>query len=141
MKQLEQYRAVLRTLEDWDSFLLEKRAAAAALCEPRLLRRREHAERVLHLLDQITASLLGIQNRKTDDFRTLRQGLGYCWSVATAACPDKGKETLEKWLSSSDPDVRWIMRQNLSKNRLLRMDPAWVQKWAVCLGRNSLSAL
>jgi hypothetical protein len=27
--------------------------------------------------------------------------------------------------------VRWVMRENLRKNRLVKMDPEWVtQKWA-----------
>jgi hypothetical protein len=36
---------------------LEQRAAAAALCEPRLLREPEHAAAVLRILDEITARL------------------------------------------------------------------------------------
>ena len=26
----------------------------------------------------------------------------------------------------NDPDIRWIMRENLKKKRLARMDPGWV---------------
>jgi hypothetical protein len=132
---------LLREMEEWcGGNLLEKRAAAAALCEPRLLSHKEHAERVLHLLDQITASLLSGANRRGDDFQALRKGLGYCWSVAVAAYPAKGKELLEKWFSSTDPDVRWIMKENLSKNRLLRMDATWVQKSSAQLRRESPAA-
>ena len=36
---------------------------------------------------------------------------------------------MEKWLANPDPDVRWIMRENLKKNRLVRMDAAWVARW------------
>ena len=108
---------------------LEQRAAAAALCEPRLLREERHARRVLAVLDTITASLLLAQRRKGEDFKTLRQGLGYCWSVAVAALPAEGKPLMEKWLASDDPDVCWIMRENLKKNRLTRMDAAWVEEW------------
>ena len=39
---------------------LEQRAAAAALCEPRLLGQPEHARLVLDILDKITASLLAM---------------------------------------------------------------------------------
>ena len=35
---------------------------------------------------------------------------------------------MEKWLESEDPDVRWIMRENLKKSRLARMDAAWVAR-------------
>jgi hypothetical protein len=36
---------------------------------------------------------------------------------------------MEKWLASSDKDIQWIMRENLKKARLARMDAAWVEKW------------
>jgi predicted NAD/FAD-dependent oxidoreductase len=63
----------------------------------------------------------------------LRKGLAYCWSVALVANPESGKQMMEKWLEDSDKDIRWIMRENLKKNRLIRMDFAWVQ---VCLEKS-----
>ena len=36
---------------------------------------------------------------------------------------------MEKWLADPDPDIRWIMRENLKKKRLARMDAAWVARW------------
>lgn len=65
---------------DMDS-LLERRAAEAALCEPRLLSNASHALQVLHILDAITGSLLAEPDRRSADFRVLRKGLGYCWSA------------------------------------------------------------
>ena len=122
--------SLLAAMTDWAAGNpLEQRAAAAALCEPRLLRQPEHASAVLHILDGITTSIPQITDRKTDAFKTLRQGLGYCWSVAVAALSDDGKPLMEKWLASPDPDIRWIMRENLKKNRLVRMDAAWVARW------------
>jgi 3-methyladenine DNA glycosylase AlkC len=127
--------ALLKEMEQWSRGTpLEQRAAAAALCEPRLLSQSKHAKQVLRILDGITAALPEAQERKSDEFRTLRQGLGYCWSVAVAALPEEGKRAMEGWLVSTDPDVRWIMRENLKKNRLLRMDRAWVQEWSRRLG-------
>jgi hypothetical protein len=32
---------------------------------------------------------------------------------------------MERWIASTDKDVRWIMRQNLRKQRLVRIDPDW----------------
>ena len=113
---------------------LEMRAAAAAVCEPRLLVRREHALQVLSLLDRITASMIKVEDRKTDGFKALRKGLGYCWSVAVAALPDDGKEKMERWLEVDDPDVIWVMKENLRKNRLARLDPDWVRQWRKRLG-------
>ncbi len=111
---------------------LEQRAAAAALCEPRLLADPRQARRVLRLLNAITASLARAKDRGGPEFAALRQGLGYCWSVAVAALPEPGLAALEKWLASDDKDVRWIMRENLKKARLARLarlDAAWVRRW------------
>ncbi len=127
--------ALLQEMETWCTGTpLEQRAAAAALCEPRLLREECHAVRVLQILDRITASIQGRQERKSDEFKALRKGLGYCWSVAVAALPEKGKPAMERWFSSDDPDVRWIMRENLKKDRLVRMDLQWTGNWVAKLG-------
>ena len=123
--------ALLVEMADWSQgSWLEKRAAAAALCEPRLLTTPHHVQRVLQLLDDITASVAAAQDRKSDDFRTLRQALGYCWSVAVAALPAEGKAAMEKWLPAADPDLAWIMKENLKKKRLQRIDPTWADALA-----------
>ena len=113
---------------------LEQRAAAAALCEPRLLKDNTFAaRRTLQLLDQMTRQLsqAPAAARKDEAFKTLRQGLAYCWSVAAAALPAEGLPALEAWLAQPqlDPDVSWLLQQNLQKHRLARLDPAWVQRW------------
>jgi hypothetical protein len=105
----------------------EKRAAAAALAEPRLLKEPKHIKRVLNLLDEITASIQKANGSKEESFKVLRQAMGYCWSVVVAALPEAGKPMMEKWLHSKDKDIQWIMRENLKKNRLLRMDAKWVE--------------
>jgi hypothetical protein len=121
--------ALSKAMNNWEKgTLLERRAAAAALCEPRLLKEPQHAKRVLKLLDTITTSIVREKDRKAEDFKTLRQALGYCWSVAVVALPGEGKPAMEKWLVNSDPDVAWITRENLKKNRLKRMDATWVKK-------------
>jgi hypothetical protein len=112
---------------------LEQRAAAAALCEPKLLDQPIHARAVLHILDQITASIEGVEDRRSEGFQALRKGLGYCWSVAVVALPDEGKTLMEKWLVHPDRDVQWIMKENLKKQRLVRMDAVWVEKWRQAL--------
>ncbi len=98
----------------------EQRAAAAALCEPRLLAAPANAAAVLELLDRITHGIAESTpaERKSEPFRTLRQALGYCWSVAVAAEPGAGVPAMERWLADPDPDVRWIMRENLKKKRI-----------------------
>lgn len=121
---------LITEIRDWSQGTsLEQRAVAAALCEPRLLGRVEHAREVLQILDGITTSLERKNNRRGEDFLTLRKGLGYCWSVAVVALPEEGKSLMEKWLVKSDKDVQWIMKENLKKARLARMDAEWVKKW------------
>lgn len=66
-------------------------------------------------------------DRRADDYRVLRKGMAYCWSVAVAAYPEPGKVEMAAWFDSDDEDVRWVMRQNLRKKRLARMDAAWVE--------------
>ena len=107
----------------------EQRAATAALCEPRLLDDPDVVSGVLDLLDGITVSLVAAADRREDGFRVVRQALGYGWSVAVAAAPGPGKAAMERWLASEDPDVRWVMTENLKKNRLVRVDPEWVAAW------------
>jgi len=108
--------------------LLEQRAAAAALCEPRLLRAPRDALRTLELLDAITTGLSESKARESDDFKILRQGLGYCWSVAAAALAEKGREAFDKWTRAPDPDVRWVMRQNFGKSRMKMLGEDWVAR-------------
>ena len=69
---------------------------------------------------------------KEDSFKALRKGMGYCWSVAVAALPEVGKSMMENWLDSRDKDVRWVMKENLKKNRLVKMDAEWVKR---CIAR------
>jgi len=108
---------------------LEQRAVTAGLCEPSLLCEPAAVQAVLELLDLITESVSRRKERKSDDFRALRQTLGYGWSVAAAADMAQGEAAMERWFASPDPDVRWLMRENLKKKRLERADPAWVEKW------------
>src|SRR5512145_941366 len=120
---------LITAMQVWSSGTpLEQRAAAAALCEPRLLKQPHHAAAVLQILDQITAGIPSAADRRSEDFQALRKGLGYCWSVAVAALPAEGKVLMEKWLRHPDKDIRWIVKENLKKNRLIRMYAAWVQK-------------
>ena len=118
---------LLDTMETWArGNWLEMRAAAAGLAEPVLLREEKYILRALGILDQITSAVESSRERD-EDFKTLRKGLGYCWSVVVAALPVQGKRVMERWLSSPDKDVRWIMKENLKKNRLIKMDQAWVE--------------
>jgi hypothetical protein len=52
-----------------------------------------------------------------------------------SALPETGKRMMERWLTHDDRDIRWIMRQNLGKKRLERMDAEWVSTWKSQLAR------
>ena len=60
------------------------------------------------------------EERRDPHVRTLRQALGYCWSVAVAAEPVPGLAAFRA-LDDTDPDVAWIVRTNLAKKRLSRL--------------------
>jgi hypothetical protein len=67
-----------------------------------------------------------VKDRHSEGFIALRKGLGYCWSVAVVALPEQGKLLMEKWSTDPDKDIHWIMKENLKKTRLTRMDADWV---------------
>ena len=112
----DDFSAMAAEAERWaDGSPLEQRAAVAGLCEPRLLREPEAAQRALAVVERVTASL----PRSRD--RVLRQALGYCWSVAVAADPEEGLKRFERLERSDDPDLRWVARENPKKARLARL--------------------
>jgi len=123
-------RRLLDAMQEWaNGTWLEKRAAAAALAEPVLLHDEKEAVEALLILERITASMENSGDTKSKEFKVLQQGLGYCWSVVVAAAPTQGKRMMEKWLVCPDRVIQRIMQENLKKNRLVRMDAVWVEKW------------
>jgi hypothetical protein len=68
--------------------------------------------------------------------RTLRGMEPAAWDAfLLAEClPGEGRAYLERWLDCRDPDVRWIVRANLRKGRLKRLDPAWVARCVQTVG-------
>jgi hypothetical protein len=122
--------ALLDAMGEWaQGGWLEQRAVVAALCEPALLRRPEHARAVLAVLDGITEGIARASDRRDEAFRVLRQALGYGWSVAVAALPTEGAALFERLVESADSDVRWIARENLKKDRLVRLEPERAARW------------
>ena len=109
---------------DWveDPHPLVQRAAAAAICEPRLIRTPAAAAIAVQVCGRATDQLAArpTEARRDPDVRTLRQALGYCWSVAVAADPGPGLVAFHS-LDVTDPNVAWIVRTNLTKKRLARL--------------------
>lgn len=101
---------------------LVQRASAATICEPRLLRTPEAAAVAIEVCRRTTGHLASTDPalRSDPDTRVLRQALGYCWSVAVAADPHNGIAAFQA-VDTRDPDVAWIVKQNLSKARLAKL--------------------
>ncbi len=102
-----------------------QRAAVAAVSEPRLLRDPAGARAAIDVVDAATLNLIELDDRRSDEARTLRQALAYCWSVVVAAEPVYGRQRFEVRASIADKDVLWLLCENLKKSRLARLDPVW----------------
>ena len=113
---------MLDTVTEWagDPCPLVQRAAVAGLCEPRLLTRTEAATIAVDICAQVTQTLATrpVSERAESGVRTLRQALGYCWSVAVAADPAHGLPRFLAMPHQGDRDVAWIVRENRRKKRL-----------------------
>jgi hypothetical protein len=115
----EDMPGLLAVMRDWagdEPFV--QRAVVAGLCEPAILKRNEDVVAVLDILDAITRSLAAADDRQSEGFEALRKALGYGWSVAAAAAPSNAGPYLEKWMGSTDKDVRWVIKSNLGKARM-----------------------
>lgn len=112
---------------DWasDPDPLVLRAAAAAICEPRLITDPAGAAVALEVCRRATATVASwpATQRRGPKLRVLRQGLGYCWSVAVAADPQQGLPAFAQLeqQAATDADVAWIVRENRRKKRLSRL--------------------
>lgn len=103
--------------------LLQARAIAAALAHPPVLHQEQTAA-ALRLMQSVVDVLRDCGERKTDQFRVLRQGLEYALSVVVAADPGPGFAWLRELAAADDPDLRRIVRKNLEKQRLQRFPEA-----------------
>ena len=120
---------ILNNLKEWlDGNDLEKRAIVAALCEPKLLKEKSIIIQVLEILNIITMSFDKIDGKLSEDQKSLQKTLGYGWSVAIASLPNEGKVAFEKITKCNNKHIKWIVKENLKKNRLTVMDKKWVEK-------------
>lgn len=119
---------ILIELQNWiTGSPLEQRAVVAALCEPKLLLDVKINLKVLAILQKITARFVGLEKLGEEEM-SLRKVLGYGWSVLITALPDHGKKALEALGESQSKHVQWIVKNNLKKKRLQKLDAAWVKK-------------
>lgn len=122
------FEQLLVIAEDWSGGnYYEQRAVIAGLCEPSILNNDEIKHFTLNMLNQITRNAIQQEAKADNTQKTLIQALCYCWSVAIVASPEKGKEMFEKLIGIDNKNLRKIIRENLKKNRLIKMDKKWVE--------------
>jgi hypothetical protein len=120
----KQPQKTLREIEGWiESNWLAMRAVAAGVAEPALLKDKQTAKSAFELHKKIFAKIVATQERKSAEFKTLKQGLGYSLSVVTCAIPREGFEYMRQLIDKQDAGVLWIVKENLKKNRLIKNFP------------------
>ncbi len=127
----EDFDYLIGEIDDWvlgNHF--EKRAVVAGLCEPALLKKQENAIKTLAIVRAIIQAASEVLTTKDESFVALKKGLGYGLSVAVVANPTFGKKVFEELipLAERSVTVKWILKENLKKNRLIRMDKNWVEE-------------
>ena len=117
------FEELKRILSGWinGSNNFEKRAILVSLAHPPFLN-----EKRTEFCFEITDIVL--QNLETGDgFDVLRKGLEFTISVYVAANPELGFRFIRKWIGK-DKIIDKILRENLKKNRLIKMDPIEVDR-------------
>ena len=115
----------LKALEVWidNGDWLVMRAVVAGVAEPRLLRNEQTVRKALKFHKKIFSKILAAKERKSHEFKVMRKGLGYTFSVVICGLPKEGFRLMRKVASSQDADILWIVKQNLGKNRLIKSFP------------------
>lgn len=129
---------VLEIVEDWSTGgPVEQRAAVATLAHPLMVEKEDHARRALEALDDVTEALHEARTHDDEGLIALRKALGVAWSVAVAALPREGRARFEAWLAVEDPDVRWVLEENLKQRPMREVAPEWVEETLDRLQRSS----
>lgn len=121
----KQPQKTLKEIEEWiesDNWLA-MRAVAAGVAEPALLKDKRTAKSAFELHKQIFSQIAATRERKSSEFKKLKQGLGYSLSVIVCAVPREGFEYMRQLAEQQDADILWIVKENLKKNRLLKNFP------------------
>lgn len=121
----KQGQRTLKELESWilkDNWLV-MRAVAAGVAEPALLKNEQNARRALDLHKKIFVQIPATKDRKSEEFKKLKQALGYTLSVVIYAIPKEGFEYIYQLADSQDSDILWIVKENLKKKRLTKNFP------------------
>ncbi|MFX0184731.1 MAG: HEAT repeat domain-containing protein [Candidatus Hodarchaeota archaeon] len=122
-------QVMLQELSGWvdqDNWL-EMRAIAAGVAHPKILAEYENANSALELHKSIFGKIKTANDRRSEDFKTLRKGLGYTLSVVVSNIPDEGFQEMKELIKTQDHDLLWIIKNNLKKKRLTDTFPSEVK--------------
>jgi hypothetical protein len=116
---------VITELNTWinNANPLKLRAVVAGVAEPAILKNNDIATAAFQLNQKVVTRLIEINDRKTEVFRVLKKALAYTLSVVIVPLPKEGFKYLKHLIKINDPDVNWIVKENLKKNRLLKKFP------------------
>jgi hypothetical protein len=122
-------QAMIQELTGWigRNNWLEMRAIAAGVAQPKLLAEYENAKSALELHKLIFKKIKMSKARKSEEFKTLRKGLGYTLSVVVSHIPDEGFQEMKELIKIQDHDLLWITKNNLKKKRLTNVFPSEVK--------------
>ncbi len=116
--------AIIAALQAWiheDSYLLH-RAIVAGVAEPRFMKNREIARLALDLHKTILKRVEQEPDRRDTDYQVLVKGLCYTLSVIVTGIENEGFEYLESLIAMDHPVIGKIVRENLKKKRLTRVN-------------------
>lgn len=116
---------IRKELENWieQGDWLVLRGVVAGIAEPSLMKDVGFAKWALEVHVKVFDRLGVSSNRKSDEFRILRKALGYTLSVVVKAVPSTGFQLLEELIKKENADIKWIVKENLKKKRLLSNFP------------------
>lgn len=106
---------------------LEIRTYIATLGEPILLKNYIDPNGLLQFLYDTTITYFDHQNKLNESQKVLKKALGYCWSVVLCG-ENADRSIFEKLIAYKDnKHIKWIIVENLKKNRLEKLDSDWVK--------------
>ena len=111
-------------LEIWmqDADWLIYRGIVAGFAEPKILRDEYISKTALRFHDRILEQVLMNENSKNEEFKVLVKALKYTVSVVAAVDPEAGFTFIDKWIRKKSKLISSIIKSNLQKNRLIKLD-------------------
>lgn len=122
---LQKGQLLFHELEQWiiKNNWLEMRAVATGIAHPSALTKEFHPHLALDLHKTIFQRICATKERDSEHFKVLRKGLSYSLSVVVQAIPEEGFGYIRYLIGINDPDIKFIVRENLKKNRLKKNFP------------------